>query len=200
MLSISTDVVFNKRRYPPSLRRIGDWGGYICSGQSAADKLVAVMPCPHTGCGGWIDAITITPEVVATGSIGLCSTCRRAPTSGQVFPASYIALGLAKVSAHPGTWVPCGHADCQIDIGAGPGLMWRWDANTQPVWHGPDCLAGRAPDPELTNERLKLTRCQRPGCSVDTGYGPGTVRQSRYGHRKYHRGTCDNPRTWNTSN
>jgi len=154
--ALSAEVTRTRLSIPASLARVGGWAGVGSGNLPADERTVALIPCPWNDCPApYADAVVLLPETVigARASV-LCRACLRTPTRNVSFPESYREL-IAKLETHGGTWVHCTAAGCTTDLGAGPGLTWRWD--DAPPRHG-HTHASCAPTGQVqpTNRTLRL--------------------------------------------
>ena len=115
---------------PAALQRHGDWTANGALG--AKQRALSLTPCPWVDCPHPVaDVLMLTPELVTgLGTSLLCRACRRPPTADITFPDSYLAMATPH---RPGSWVRCSTPACTLDLGAGPGILWRWAINTTPL-------------------------------------------------------------------
>jgi hypothetical protein len=185
---ISTTTVINHKLEPPSLQRIGGWGGRATATHTPDRKRVTIGRCPHTGtsgrCPGWMDAVLLTPETLGLGASVVCSTCGKPESHAIALPGPYIAYAMDRLHAYQGSWRPCATPGCAEDFGAGPGQTWAWADDTAPPRHWPTrrCTAIAPTD----GVPLRYAPCARPGCTLDTGHGPGIIEIHGRAPRKYH--------------
>jgi hypothetical protein len=178
------------RTDPATLERLDPWRCTDGEQLDPEEKRVRPIHCEHKTdgrpCRGQIEAALYVPEIFAQGAGGVCSTCHRAPGHTQRYPDSYAANALADRDQHSGEWVPCGYAACEVDFGAGPGLMWRWHDGPATVWHDNACRAGRAPAPPSP----RLTPCANDQCTINEGHGIGIIANTGRAARRWHTHEC----------
>lgn len=180
--AMARPATVNRRRLPATLTRMSALG-------ARGGARVTVPRCSHVRggglCTGFVDALIPVPEVLHSGATSLCSTCRRPPGSRQPLPDSYLDEAAARAAQHQGRWQPCSAVGCQLDIGGGPGMAWRWDDDEQLAQHT-SIQHGRA-----TTVIREVRRCALPGCDVDEGAGPGLLIVAGRGSRRWHAQDCN---------
>ncbi|MCU1614442.1 MAG: Lsr2 protein [Frankiales bacterium] len=144
--ALATDVRRGRRVIPATLARPGGWGGKRAGTLSGDQRTVALPACPWADCDSPVaDAVVTLPEVViGAGTVVLCRSCLRPPTRDIVFPDAYRDVIAANDAAmRDGAWVRCG-AGCTLDLGAGPGLLWRWSDDRGPATRHEACRTAAA--------------------------------------------------------
>ena len=85
-----------------------------------------------------------------------------------------------------GTHTRCGHLDCTLDEGAGPGSI-RQEGRGRRRWHTRACQ--HAENRRITASKIEYATCRLTGCTLDEGGGPGSIRKGGK-HRTVHNEGC----------
>ena len=128
LTTVSTELRRGGHVVPATLVRPGGWSGKGSSNLPIADRTVALPRCPWPDCDSPVaTGVLLLPELVlGCNTTVLCRACLRPPTRNLRFPEAYGAL-LDDRPVRTGTWVHCANHGCVLDLGAGAGLLWRWD-------------------------------------------------------------------------
>jgi hypothetical protein len=140
---VSAELHRGRNVVPATLHRPTGWSGKGSSNLPIAERTVALPRCPWPDCSSSVaTGVLLLPELVlGCDTTVLCRSCLRPPTRNVRFPDDYGTFLDAR-TVRPGTWVSCDSRGCTIELGAGPGLLWRWDdtPSAQPSRH-PECRA-----------------------------------------------------------
>ena len=168
---------------PRSLQRVGDWGGYGSSNLPMERRTVTLLACPWHDCdSATADAVLLLPEIViGAGTSVVCRACLRPPTRNVALPDSYRAV-LVDVEARTGTWVQCTAPGCTTDLGAGSGVLWRWDDTpAHRVDAHPACMPASQRPP--SNADIRLWAIRHGHAVTDRGRIPAALREAHETHR-----------------
>ncbi|WP_336028821.1 hypothetical protein [Geodermatophilus sp. FMUSA9-8] len=145
LTTISTELRRGGHVVPATLVRPGGWSGKGSSTLPLTDRTVALPRCPWPDCPSPVaTGVLLLPELVlGSDTTVLCRTCLRPPTRNQRFPAAYGTL-LEDRPVRTGAWAHCAGHGCVLDLGAGAGVLWRWDdtPSSQETRHV-QCTPGR---------------------------------------------------------
>lgn len=128
LTTISAELRRGGHAVPATLLRPGGWSGKGSSNLPITDRTVMLPRCPWPDCASPVaTGVLLLPELVlGCHTTVLCRTCLRPPTRNLRFPDAFGAL-LDDRPVRTGAWVQCAGHGCVLDLGAGAGLLWRWD-------------------------------------------------------------------------
>lgn len=134
---------------------------------------VGLPRCPWPDCDSTTaDAVLLLPELaLGCHSTVLCRECLRPPTRNLRFPDAYRQL-IDDQPTRTGSWIRCA-GGCKQDLGAGAGLLWRWDdTHARHVTAHPGCANAQ----DGTNAAIRAWALSQGLPISDRGRIPADIR------------------------